>query len=80
MPKATAQVAELPPQTSDPFDEFMPTAEYERRCNIGPRAAQHQHALGPAYVKIGKTVMYRKSSVAAWLREREQHPPRRRAG
>jgi hypothetical protein len=60
----------------------MSDEEYRRRRgNISKRASQLERQLGtgPAYIKLGKQILYFKGSVAAWLRERERHPPRRRA-
>jgi hypothetical protein len=67
-------------QTGNPFDEVMSDREYQERRNIGPRAAQleRQQGTGPPYIKIGKQILYFKVRVAAWLREQERHPPRRR--
>ena len=49
-------------------------AECARGINKSPRTLQRWHRLGigPPRTLIGKTIMYRREAVAAWLREREQ--------
>jgi hypothetical protein len=70
-----------PAQTEDPFAETMSDEDYQRQRKIGKRAAQleRQQGTGPAFIKIGKQILYFKRSVATWLREHEHPPPRRRA-
>ena len=49
-------------------------AECARGINKSPRTLQRWDRLGigPPRTLIGKTIMYRREAVAAWLREREQ--------
>jgi Helix-turn-helix domain len=45
-----------------------------------PRTLQswRQQGIGPAYVKIGKTVFYERSALLAWVKAQQHEPVRGR--
>lgn len=59
------------------LDEYVSPAELAGELKICVRTLDRWDALreGPPRVKIGRRVLYRKSSVAAWLTAREAKKP-----
>jgi hypothetical protein len=60
---------------SEPYFQEKEFADFMRK-NIRTVRLWEQLRIGPPRVKIGKTVLYRKSAVEAWLRSRESRPCR----
>ena len=61
-------------QTSDK----MTAAEVAEMLDVSVRTLSRWHALrvGPARCKVGRTILYRKTAVEAWLDKNETHPVR----
>lgn len=56
----------------DEFDEVFETAHLAKKLEVSPRTLEgwRINGCGPAYVKMGKRVLYRKSAILRWLNER----------
>lgn len=52
---------------------------HELGTSLRTLARWHAKRIGPPRTIIGRTILYRRESVAAWLREREERPVRRRS-
>lgn len=65
-------------ETKSPFDDLMTDAEYNKALGRGPRTSQRQRAerTGPAYIKVGRQIYYRKDAVREWLLANETTPVR----
>jgi len=59
---------------SNPFEEIIDLQAFCAKFQITERTAHRWQALktGPARIKIGRKLFYRKSAIAEWLRKREQ--------
>jgi len=69
-------MATQPVALSEDFWQEREFAAFVRK-NIRTIRLWDQLRIGPPRIKIGKTVLYRKSAVEAWLRSRESKPCRR---
>ena len=56
------------------FDNYQTPEALSGELRISPRTLDRWHRLGegPPRCKVGRRVLYRRSSVAAWLMSREQ--------
>ena len=56
------------------FDNYQTPEALSGELRISPRTLDRWHRLGegPPRCKVGRKVLYRRSSVAAWLMSREQ--------
>jgi hypothetical protein len=61
--------------TIDP-DELVPSDEAARKIHQRPETltAWRHERRGPAYVKIGRKVFYRRNDIAAWLGAQRRDP------
>lgn len=61
--------------------EYLTPDGLARELGTSPRTLARWHAqrIGPPRTIIGRTILYRRKSVEAWLREREEQPVRRRS-
>lgn len=55
------------------LDEYISPEHLAAELHISTRTLDRWHALreGPPRTKLGKRILYRRESVAAWLRSRE---------
>ncbi|MBB1492004.1 helix-turn-helix domain-containing protein [Paracoccus sp. MC1854] len=51
-------------------------ADVAALLGVSPRTLSRWHAqrVGPARCKLGRTVLYRRTAVEAWLESNETHP------
>jgi excisionase family DNA binding protein len=58
--------------------EHMTPVEVVALLGVSRRTLSRWHAqrVGPARCKVGRTVLYRKSAIDAWLEKNETHPVR----
>jgi Helix-turn-helix domain len=56
------------------LDDYIPEKQLADDTNHDVRTIRGWRAKGqgPAWTRIGRQVLYRKDSIAAWLRSREQ--------
>jgi predicted DNA-binding transcriptional regulator AlpA len=71
--------------TSAILSEYMDDAECAKQLGIAPitLARWRGRKQGPPVTKVGRSVFYRRSSVAAWLAEQEtqlEHPKQAKRG
>lgn len=62
----------------DIYTHHMKPAEVATLLDVSLRTLSRWHALrvGPPRCKVGRTVLYRKPAVEAWLERNETHPVR----
>jgi hypothetical protein len=63
------------------FDsEYLTPQSLAKNLDVSVRTLDRWHVqrIGPPRTTIGRTVLYRRESVTAWLRAREKHEPRAR--
>jgi hypothetical protein len=63
------------------FDsEYLTPQSLAKNLDVSVRTLDRWHVqrIGPPRTTIGRTVLYRRESVAAWLRSREKREPRAR--
>jgi hypothetical protein len=62
------------------FDELLEEPDYAKQRNISLRSAQRERAqrIGPAYIRLGRKIFYRKEAIREWLMAQEQTQPRAR--
>jgi hypothetical protein len=60
------------------FDDYLNEEQFAAGVGRDLRTIRRWHALriGPPRIKLGKKILYRKSSVALWLERKESHPCR----
>ncbi|WIG18394.1 helix-turn-helix domain-containing protein [Kocuria rosea] len=60
----------------DVEDEFLDEAALAIWLNKSPRSLQRwrRSAHGPAFVRVGKSIRYRRSDVERWLEEQTVRP------
>lgn len=58
--------------------DLIPEKEYAAARGVCIRTVQRDRALrtGPAFVKLGRKIYYRKAAIEAWLLAQEQEQPR----
>lgn len=58
--------------------DLIPEKEYAAARGVCIRTVQRERALrkGPAFVKLGRKIYYRKAAIEAWLLAQEQEQPR----
>lgn len=58
------------------LDDLMTEADYAAMRGVSVRTTQRERALrsGPPYIKLGKSIFYRRESVAAWIIAQERTP------
>jgi excisionase family DNA binding protein len=58
--------------------QFLTPDDLARELGASPRtlARWHSRRIGPPRTVIGRTILYRKEAVEAWLRGREERPLR----
>jgi hypothetical protein len=73
------------PNMPTPLDQYRPDKEVANliRQKTGQGSVRmlrdwRRRRIGPAFVKIGKAVLYTDEAVAAWLRSQMQEPVRSR--
>ncbi|WP_193072450.1 helix-turn-helix transcriptional regulator [Brevibacterium sp. FME37] len=56
-------------RTIEPDDDFISEAEAAQILRVSPRTQRLHRAtgIGPDYIKSGRTVLYRRSTVLNWL-------------
>ncbi len=64
------------------LNDLISEARYAEMRGICTRSAQRERALriGPAYIKLGRRVLYRPEAIDAWLLAKEQSQPRANGG
>jgi hypothetical protein len=62
------------------LEDYLPEPEAAGSLHKTPRTLQswRQQGIGPAYVKIGKTVFYERSALLAWVKAQQREPVRGR--
>lgn len=62
--------------------DYLPEDKFAEEMGVSRRTAQRwrQERVGPAWTEIGKQILYRRDSVAAWLKSREHKLPSERRG
>jgi hypothetical protein len=62
------------------LDGYLTEAEAAQELAKGVRTLQIWRAqrTGPAWTKIGKTILYNRDAILAWLKSQEQQPVRQR--
>ena len=60
--------------------EFIAPDDLAQELNVSPRTLHRWHTLrmGPPRVCIGRTILYRRAAVRAWLEGQEETKPRSR--
>lgn len=60
------------------LEDLIEEKDYAAESNRSHRTVQRERALGigPAFIKIGRKVYYRREAIDAWLRSKEQAQPR----
>ncbi|MFC9517535.1 helix-turn-helix transcriptional regulator [Nocardiaceae bacterium NPDC056970] len=68
------------PETPPNVDHLLTTLDVATKCCVAPNTVEHwrAHGRGPAYVKLGNRVRYRRVDVDAWLERQTVHPEGRR--
>lgn len=63
----------------NPFDEYMTPCELAKSLKRSTRTLDRWHVMGigPARTVVGRLILYRRSSVAQWLLQRETRRGRR---
>lgn len=60
------------------MDTYMTTEELATLCRTSPGTCRYWRHIGegPASIKVGRRVLYRREDVTAWLERKyaEQHP------
>lgn len=58
--------------------DLIPEKEYAAARGVCIRTVQRERALrtGPAFVKLGRKIYYRKAAIETWLLAQEQEQPR----
>ena len=61
---------------NSPLSDYMTRDELARDLKRHPRTLKRWHLQrkGPPYIRIGKTVLYKKSAVAEWLERQTEQP------
>lgn len=65
------------------FEEIIPDAQFADEAGVTDRTTREwrEKGIGPDYVKIGKSIFYRRSAIAAWIERRTvRHRPAQIAG
>lgn len=65
------------------LQDLITEADYAASCGVSVRTIQRERALriGAPYIKLGKSIYYRRAAIEEWLLAQEQAQPRaRRAG
>jgi hypothetical protein len=62
------------------LDDYFTEKQLALTLGRDVRSIRRWHALrtGPPRIRVGKVILYRKSSVALWLEQHESRPPRER--
>ncbi|WP_363301870.1 helix-turn-helix domain-containing protein [uncultured Roseovarius sp.] len=62
--------------------ELIPEAQYAELTGRNIRSVQRERARreGPAFIRIGRKVYYRKAAIEQWLLDQEQVQPRAAGG
>jgi hypothetical protein len=60
------------------LNDILTEAEYAALTKRNIRTVQRERAqrIGPAFIRIGRTIYYRKAAIEAWLIAQEQEQPR----
>lgn len=63
--------------TAAVLDGYMRRDELATALGISPRTIDrwHAHRQGPPRIQIGRTILYERHAVRAWLRSRERNIP-----
>jgi len=63
-------------------NDLIPEDTYAELTNRHVRSVQRERATrtGPAFIKIGRRIYYRRGAVEKWLLDREQVQPRANGG
>jgi len=63
-------------------NDLMTEAAYAELTGRNIRSVQRERALrtGPAFIRIGRKIYYRKAAIEAWLLAQEQVQPRAAGG
>ena len=73
-------MAKVEANATDNFlSDFFTKDQLGKVLNKDPRTLDRWHAMrqGPPRIKLGRTILYRRSSVMAWLGAQEERPRRR---
>ena len=60
------------------FEELVPEVEFAAEADVTDRTAREwrEKGTGPDYIRIGHSVFYRRSAIAAWIESRTvRHRP-----
>jgi hypothetical protein len=62
------------------LENYLTEAETANELDKGVRTLQIWRAqrTGPAWTKVGKTILYSRDAILAWLKAQEQQPVRQR--
>jgi hypothetical protein len=57
--------------------DLITEADYAALRGVSPRTIQRERALrmGPAYIKLGKSIFYRPEAIEAWIIGQERKHP-----
>ena len=60
------------------IQDLIPEADYALARHVSLRTVQRERAqrVGPAFIKLGRKIFYRKEAIEAWLLAKEQAQPR----
>ena len=63
------------------IQDLIPEADYAIARDVSLRTVQRERAqrVGPAFIKLGRKIYYRKEAIETWLLAKEQAQPRARA-
>ena len=58
------------------FADYLTEADVARlrRCSVQSIRLMNRKRIGPPRIKIGRTILYRREAVEAWLRKHETQP------
>jgi hypothetical protein len=62
------------------LEGYLSEPETAEAIHKTPRTLQswRQQGIGPAYIKVGKTIYYERSALLAWLKAQQTEPVRNR--
>ena len=60
------------------IQDLISEVDYAAARGVSLRTVQRERALriGPAFIKLGRKILYRKDAIASWLLAQEQNQPR----
>ena len=70
--KLLASTVEFDADAACQFEEIIPDAQFADEVGVTDRTTREwrERGIGPDYMKIGKSIFYRRSAIAAWIERR----------